>query len=284
MALVSCKEMVTKADREGYAVAAINSNGGNYDIMRACLETAEEVRSPLIVNVYAANARYAGMGYVAHAARYLAEQFAPSIPVALHLDHGQNFEDCVDALRSGFTSIMCDASDKPIEENIAISRKVVEIAHPVGVTVEAEIGQLLAGESDPDNPSIVQLEDVKRFTAEVDVDFLAIAIGNSHGYYKGDPKINMKRLEEVRAMTDIPLVLHGCTGMSESTVKECIAKGMAKINFGTMLRNNYLKYMNEAYETTDHMGHPWRCMQYAKDKLKTDVRWILGLTGSEGKA
>jgi ketose-bisphosphate aldolase len=276
--------MVAKAQREGYAVAAVNSNGGNYDIMRATLEAAEEIRSPIIVNVYAKNARYAGMGYVGHSARYLIDQFAPSIPAAIHLDHGQNFEDCVDALRSGFTSIMCDASDRPLEENIAITRKVIDIARPVGLSVEAEVGQLLSGEPDPDSPLIVQVDDVKRFVAEVDVDMLAVAIGNSHGYYKGEPKINIARLEEVRAVTDVPLVLHGCTGIPEAIVKECIGIGMAKINFGTMLRNNYLKYFNEAYEETDHQGHPWRCMQWAKDKLKDDVRWILSLTGSEGKA
>jgi len=94
----------------------------------------------------------------------------------------------------------------------------------------------------------------------------------------------MKRLKEVCAITDIPLVLHGCTGMAEETVKECISSGMAKINFGTMLRNNYLEYYQDAIENTDHQGHPWRCMQTAKDRLKEDVSWILGLTGSEGKA
>lgn len=101
---------------------------------------------------------------------------------------------------------------------------------------------------------------------------------------KGEPQINIQRLKEVRAITDIPLVLHGCTGMPEATVKECISIGMAKINFGTMLRNNFLTYFDEAYNHTDHQGHPWRCRQYVKDKLKDDVRWILSLTGSEGKA
>jgi fructose/tagatose bisphosphate aldolase len=158
------------------------------------------------------------------------------------------------------------------------------MARAVGVTVEAELGQLLSGEIDPHSPAIVRVEDVRRFTAEVEVDMLAVAIGNSHGYYRGDPIINMERLREVRAVTDVPLVLHGCTGMSEKTVKECIALGMAKVNFGTMLRNNYLKYYDDAYHNTDHQGHPWRCMQYAKDKLKDDVRWILSLTGAEGKA
>jgi len=276
--------MVQEAHENGYAVAAINSNGGNYDIMRACLETAEEVKAPLIINVYAKNARYAGMGYVGHAARYLIEQFAPTVPVAIHLDHGQTFADCVDALRSGFTSIMCDGSALPLDENIALTQKVVEVAGAVGVSVEAEVGQLLRGEADPDSPLIVQIEDVKRFTSEVEVDMLAVAIGNSHGYYKGEPKINQERLKEVRALTDVPLVLHGCTGMPETTVKECIAIGMAKINFGTMLRNNYLKYYHEAYHETEHEGHPWRCMQHAKDKLKCDVRWIMGLTGAEGRA
>jgi len=275
--------MVLDAQAGGYAVAAINSNGGNYDIMRACLETAVECRAPLIINCYVRNARYAGLGFVAHSARYLIEQFAADLPVAIHLDHGQTYEDCIEAIRAGFTSVMIDGSKLPLEENIALTGKVVEAARAVGLTVEAEVGQLLSGETDPNSPAIVQVEDVRRFNAAVEVDMLAVAIGNSHGYYKGDPIINLQRLKEVRAITDIPLVLHGCTGMPESTVKQCIRSGMAKINFGTMLRNNYLKYFDEAYHQTDHQGHPWRCMQHAKDRLKNDVRWILGLTGSEGK-
>lgn len=284
MPLVTSKPLVDEAYTGGYAIAAMNSNGGNYDIMRACLETAAEMRAPFIINVYMKNGRYAGLGYVAQAAKHLIDQFAPDLPVALHLDHGQSFADCVDALRAGFTSIMCDGSGLPLDENIAVTQKVVEIAEAVGVSVEAELGQLLHGEADPNSPLLVQVEDVKEFNAAVKVDMLAVAIGNSHGYYKGDPQINIDRLKEVRAVTDIPLVLHGCTGMSEETVRECISLGMAKINFGTMLRNNYLKYHNEAFAETDHQGHPWRCMQYAKDKLKDDVRWILGLTGAEGKA
>ena len=284
MPLVTTKPLVDKAFANGYAIAAMNSNGGNYDIMRACLETAAERRAPFIINVYAKNGRYAGLGYVAHSAKWLIDQFAPDLPVAIHLDHGQTFADCVDAVRAGFTSIMCDGSDLPLEENIALTQKVVEIAQAVGVSVEAELGQLLHGEADPDSPLLVQVEEVQQFIAAVKVDMLAIAIGNSHGYYKGEPQINLDRLKEVRAVTDLPLVLHGCTGMSESIVKECVSLGMAKINFGTMLRNNYLKYYNQAYTESDHQGHPWRCMQYAKDKLKDDVRWILGLTGSGGKA
>lgn len=284
MPLVTSKPLVDEAYAGGYAIAALNSNGGNYDIMRACLETAAEARAPFIINVYARNARYAGLGYVAHSAKYLLDQLAPDLPVAIHLDHGQTFADCVDAVRAGFTSVMCDGSALPLEENIALTRKVVEIAEAVGVSVEAELGQLLHGEPDPDSPLLVQVQEVQRFTAAVQVDMLAVAIGNSHGYYKGEPQINLERLREVRAVTHLPLVLHGCTGMTEDIVRECISLGMAKINFGTMLRNNYLKYYHEAYTTTDHQGHPWRCMQYAKDRLKDDVRWIFSLTGAEGKA
>lgn len=284
MPLAASSPFVQQAHETGYAIAAINSNGGNYDIMRACLETAEELRAPLIINVYAKNARYQGMSYVGAAARHMIDELAPSIPVAIHLDHGQTFADCVDALRSGFTSIMCDGSELPLDENIALTQKVVEIASAVGVSVEAEVGQLLKGEADLNSPLIATVEDVERFTKEVQVDMLAVAIGNSHGYYKGEPQINMERLKEVRAITDAPLVLHGCTGMPEETVKECIAIGMAKINFGTMLRNNFLTYFEDAYHNLDHQGHPWKCKEYAKDKLKEDVHWILSLTGAEGKA
>lgn len=284
MPLTPSKPMVQEAHENGYAVAAINSNGGNYDIMRACLETAEELKAPLIINVYAKNARYQGMSYVGAAARHMIDELAPSIPVAIHLDHDQTFADCVDALRSGFTSIMCDGSELPLDENIALTQKVVEIASAVGVSVEAEVGQLLKGESDLNSPLIATVEDVERFTKEVEVDLLAVAIGNSHGYYKGEAQINLERLKEVRAITDVPLVLHGCTGMPEETVKECIAIGMAKINFGTMLRNNFLTYLEDAYHNIDHQGHPWKCKEYAKGKLKEDVHWILSLTGAEGKA
>lgn len=284
MPLVSSKEIILDAYKNGYAIAALNSNGGNYDIMRACLETAAETRSPILIQCYVNNGKYAGLGYIAHSVRYLIDQFAPGIPVALHLDHGMTYADCVEAIRAGFTSIMCDGSKLPLEENIALTNKVCEMAHAVNIPVEAELGHLLSGESDPNNPSIVKVDEVKKFVASVPVDYLAVAIGNSHGYYKGDPKINIPRLKECRAVTTIPLVLHGCTGMPEQQVRDCIKNGMAKINFGTMLRTNYLKYYNEAYTTTDHMNHPWRCSKFAKDKLKEDVRGILSLTGSEGKA
>jgi ketose-bisphosphate aldolase len=284
MPLVTSKSIIEAAYKGGYAIAALNSNGGNYDIVRACLETAAERKAPVLIQCYVNNGKYAGLGYIAHSVRYLAEQFAPDIPVALHLDHGMTFADCVEAIRAGFTSVMCDGSKLPLEENIALCNKVVEMAHAVGIPVEAELGHLLSGESDPNNPAIVKVDEVKKFVAAVKIDMLAVAIGNSHGYYKGDPKINIERLKECRAVTSIPLVLHGCTGMPEGQVRECIRNGMAKINFGTMLRTNYLKYYNEAYTNTDHMNHPWRCSLYAKDKLKDDVRGILALTGSEGKA
>jgi len=284
MPLTTSKEMVDKACREGYAVAAMNTNGGNYDIMRAILETAEEMKAPVILNCYTVNAQYQGFEHIAISAKQLIKEFAPTVPVALHLDHGKTFGDVARALRAGFTSVMYDGSSLPVEENVAVTRKVLEAAYACDVPVEAELGQLLQGQSDPDNPAIVQVKDVQAFTAGVRVDMLAIAIGNSHGYYKGAPKINIGRLREVRQITDIPLVLHGCTGMPEAMVKECIALGMAKVNFGTMLRNNYLKYYKDAIENTDHQGHPWRVMQAAKDRLKKDVAWIIGLTGSQGKA
>jgi len=284
MALASCKKMVTDAYANGYAVAQLNANGGTYDLARAMLEAAEELRSPLIVGGYESNCDYAGIDYIGANVRLLIERFAPSVPVAIQLDHGHSFESAAKAMRAGFTSVMFDGSDLPIDENIAVMNKVCEMAHACGLTAEGELGQLLSGEADPDNPNLVDVEDVKRLTAETPVDMLAVAIGNSHGFYKGEPKLNMQRLREVREVTDVPLVLHGTTGLKEEQIKECISLGMAKVNLGTILRTNYVKHYQDLAENFDHKGHPWRVAEQLKDRMKTECAEFLKLVGSDGKA
>jgi len=280
--LIPAKPLVEDALQRGYGVPAINTNGGNYDIVRACLETAQELRSPLILQVYNANAEYYGLDFIAYEIARLARDF--TIPVALHFDHGPSFERAVQAIRAGFTSVMLDKSKEPLEVNIAETRRVVEVARGVGVSVEAEIGHLLSGESDPDNPNLASVEDVQRFTSEVQVDMLAVAIGNSHGFYKGIPKINIERVRQIRQVTDVPLVMHGSTGIPEETMRQVVKLGMAKINYGTLLRTNWIKYCRELMDTMDHMGHPWRVCRAVKDQLKNDVAWIIGVMDSAGKA
>lgn len=276
--------MTADAYRDGYAIAQLNTNGGNYDLARAILEAAEEMRSPIILGVYEKNAEYAGLPYIARSLSALAEERAPSIPVAIHLDHGGSYAACARAIRAGFTSVMYDGSKGPLDANIAESARVAELAHAVGVSMEAELGHLLAGEVDPDNPNVVSVEEVRQFAASVDVDLMAVAIGNSHGFYKGTPKLNMKRLREVRDATDVPLVLHGTTGLADEQIRECIALGMAKVNLGTVLRTNHVEYSRRNIENLDHQGHPWRIARAVKNELKDDCSRFLELVGSAGKA
>ena len=284
MPLVSCKEMISDAYRNGYAIAQLNSNGGTYDLARAILEAAEAMNSPIIVGAYENNCKYPGIDYVGQNLRLLIERFAPRVPVAIHLDHGSSFEIVVQALRAGFTSAMYDGSKDSIDKNVADMARVCEMAHACGMTCEAEIGQHLTGEIDPNNPNIASVEDVKRMVEAVPVDMLAVAIGNSHGFYKGEPKLNIKRLKEIRAVTDTPLVLHGTTGLKEEQVKECVSLGMVKVNLGTHLRTSFVKFYQDIAENFDHMGHPWRIGQQVKERMKAECMEFIKLVGSDGKA
>jgi len=284
MPLVSCKEMVTDAYANGYAVAQLNANGGTYDLARAMLEAAEELRSPLIVGAYESNCEYAGIDYVGANLQVLIERFAPSVPVAIHLDHGHSVESTQRAAEAGFTSVMFDGSQLPLAENIAVMKQVCDMAHERGLTAEGELGHLLDGTPDPDNVNVVRVSDVRAFTAEAPVDMLAVAIGNSHGFYKGEPKLNMERLREVRQATDVPLVLHGTTGLKKEQIRECISLGMAKVNLGTILRTNYIKHYQDLAATFDHQGHPWRIAEQVKNRMKDECAAFLRLVGSNGKA
>jgi fructose-bisphosphate aldolase class II/tagatose 1,6-diphosphate aldolase GatY/KbaY len=284
MPLVSCKDIVDSAYRGGYAIAQLNTNGGDYHLSRAILEAAAECRAPVILGVYEKNAVYAGFDYIARSLAFLAGEVAPEVPVAIHLDHGSSAGVCREALEAGFTSVMYDGSKSPVEENIANSGEACESAHARGATFEAELGQLLGGESDPDNPNLVSVDDVKRLTEAVAVDMLAVAIGNSHGFYKGQPKLNMERLDAVRHSVDVPLVLHGTTGLTDDQVKSCIVLGMAKVNLGTALRTNHIGYYRRMIDELDHQGHPWRVGREVKHLLKQDCVRFLRLVGSSGRA
>ncbi len=284
MALVNCRSMIGEAHRRNYAVAQLNTNGGDYNLTRAILEAAESCRSPVILGVYEANAAYAGLPYIAKSLSILVEEYAPTVPVALHLDHGSGLESCARALRAGFSSVMYDGSKLPLTANIATSTKVSSFARAVDATFEAELGSLLDGKSDPENPNLALVSDVRELTAAVSVDMLAVAIGNSHGFYKGEPRLNTKRLEEIAGATDLPLVLHGTTGLSEGQIHECIALGMAKVNLGTVLRSNCVAHYVDLAGVVEPPGHPWRIGREVKDRLRKECEAFLELLGSSGKA
>lgn len=277
-------DLLRRASREGFAIPAINTQGGNYDIIRACCKAAEELGSPMILAHYVSTGAYSGNDWFVETARWCAGKV--DVPVSVHLDHGDGFPICMEALRLGFTSVMIDGSTLPIEENAAVTNEVIRTARCFGVPVEAEIGELLRLDNGVpmENKNIVDPEDVKRFLSLCQPDTLAIGIGNAHGYYRGKPDIHLDVLAAVRKFTDIPLVLHGCTGMEEGIVRQAIRLGVAKINFGTEIRYKYVQHYQEGLEKLEHQGHSWKLSQYASDALVEDVKKIIELSGSAGKA
>ena len=283
--LTTTNEMLRKAYKGHYAVPAINTQGGCYDIIRAICVAAEKTGSPVILAHYLSTGTYSGHDWFFEAAKWMAEKV--SVPVAIHLDHGDTYEHCIEMLRYGFTSLMYDGSAFLVEENAARTNEVLRAAHAVGVPVEAEIGELarlddagnLTGSSNTAQP-----EDVRRYLSLCQPDSLAIGIGNAHGFYNGPVDLHLEVLKACRNFTDIPFVLHGCTGMAEQQVRQSLEFGVAKINFGTQIRTQYVEYLREGLAQKIDQGHAWRLSQYASDRLVGDVQEIIRLAGSAGKA
>ncbi len=277
-------EQLKKAAKGGYAIPAINTQGGNYDIIMACCKAAEELKSPMILAHYVATGGFSGNDYFVNVAKWCANKV--SVPVSIHLDHGETFPIVMSALNDGFNSVMIDGSTRPIAENAALTQSVVEVAKHFGVPVEAEIGELqrLDNGVTLENKNVADPEQVREFLNLCNPDTLAIGIGNAHGYYKGKPDIKIEVLEAVRQFTDIPLVLHGCTGMDKEIIKRAINTGVAKINFGTEVRYKYVQYYQQGLAEMDHQGHSWKLSQFASNALAEDIKNIIRLSGSEGKA
>ncbi|MBR4538098.1 MAG: class II fructose-bisphosphate aldolase [Clostridia bacterium] len=278
-------DQLRRARREGYAVPAINTQGGNYDIIMAICKAAEELKSPVILAHYVSTGAYSGHDWFYQVAKWCAQKV--SVPVSIHLDHGSDFEICMEALRLGFTSLMIDGSTLPVRENAKLTESVVKVARCFRVPVEAEIGELQrldSGGSALENKNLADPEQVKEFLSLCHPDTLAVGIGNAHGFYKGTPDIHLDILEKVRSFCDLPLVLHGCTGMDENIIRKAVRElGIAKINFGTEIRWKYIEHLREGLNT-DHQGHSWKVSQFACNALTEDVKRIIALSGSEGKA
>ena len=280
--LCTMKELLEQAARRNAAVGAFSAY--TMEAVKGIVQAAEQTQTPVILQIAESRFPYAPFELMGPMMVNAAKK--ASVPVAVHLDHGQHLETVQRALELGFTSVMIDGSTKPIEENAALTQSVVNVAKYFDVPVEAEIGELQRLDNGvvQENKNVADPEQVRRFLELCSPDTLAIGIGNAHGYYKGKPDIKLEVLREVRKFTDIPLVLHGCTGMDESIVKEAIGLGVAKINFGTEIRYKYVQHYEEALRELDHQGHSWKLSQYASNALCEDVKKIIRLSGSEGKA
>src|SRR5215471_3883613 len=283
MKLLNAKQICDQAAAKGFGVPALNNNGGSYDIGRAIIEASEELRSPLIIQCYEPNLEYCGYDYAGTLIKFLAAN--TTIPIAIALDHGKTPQSVFRAVRAGFTHVMIDYADKPLEENVRGTQQIIDLVRPLGVSVEAEIGHIIKSSDDSNQRApTVNVAEAKEFASKVDVDLLAVAVGTTHGIFKEQHGIDFGLIKKLSAAIKSPLVLHGTCGVSLADITKSVKAGMTKINFGEGLRMNYIQYFNECSRTINHEYHAWRIMRAAKDKLKEDIKDIIRAVGSEGKA
>ncbi len=275
--LVNLNEVLKPAQKRGYAVGLFNTTDS--DMLEAAIDAAEEERSPIIVGTAEVLLPYGELSLIAPG--IIAAAKRATVPVVVHFDHGLSFDRCMEALKLGFSSVMYDGSLGKPEENIAATREVVRIAHAMGATVEAEIGHVgnvgVNGEAD----RYTTVEEAVNFADATGIDALAIAIGTAHGAYKTAPKLDLDRLSEIRAALDVPLVLHGGSGLSDDDFRDTIKRGIAKINIFTDLCLAGTRAMAEGFEA----GEDYLTIRNHKmSVIKEEVIKKLRLFGSCGKA
>lgn len=283
MPLVTSKELLLEAQKGGYAIGAFNVE--NMEMVQAVVEAAEELRSPVILQTTPATANYADFDYFYANVKTAAKK--ATVPVVLHLDHGSSFEVAMKAFRAGYTSVMIDGSHGSFEDNINVSKAVVNACHPAGIPVEAELGKVGGKEDDvvaaDDNP-YTDPEEARTFAEQSGVDSLAVAIGTAHGVYKGTPKLDVDRLSEIRSAVSIPLVLHGTSGVPDDTVKECIRRGICKVNYATDLRMAFTRGITQVFKENPHIFDPKIYGGSGREEVKKCVMSRIMVCGSNGKA
>lgn len=283
MSLVSIKELLLDAQKNHYAIGAFNVE--NMEMVMAVLAAAEEKNSPVIMQTTPGTVKYAGFDY--YYANVKAAALRTKIPVVIHLDHGSSFALAMQAYRAGYTSIMIDGSKLPFEENVALTKSVVDACHPSDVPVEGELGKVGGKEDDlengDDNPYTDPAE-AKEFVARTGVDSLAVGIGTAHGVYKGTPHVNVERLSEIRAVVDVPLVLHGTSGVPDDQVIDCVSRGICKVNYATDLRIAFTKGVKEFMKENEEAFDPKKYSALGMEEVKKYVMQKMEVVGSAGKA
>src|SRR6056297_96973 len=288
MPLVTSKEILIDAQKNHYAVGAFNAN--NMEIVQAIIETAEEERAPVIVQASQGAIKYAGLEMIVSMVKTMAEK--ARIPVVLHLDHGTDYYQNILCLRAGFTSLMFDGSKLSFDENVAMTKKVGEMAHVCNVPVEAEIGQI--GKMDSSDEPGVARERIKEFMADPEeaerfvkmtgIDSLAAAVGTIHGCKEQIAQLDIHRIEKIRDLTGVPLVLHGASGASDEEIRKGIAVGISKINIDTRIRMFFTKATREFLAQNADEIDPRKMLAPAKEAAKEVIRGRIRVLGSNNQA
>lgn len=307
---ITTKKLLTKAQEQRFAIGAFNVN--NLEITQGIISAAKELDAPLILQISKGARDYAGIGYLKKLIE--AAEADSQLPIAMHLDHGPTVELCKQSVDEGFTSVMYDGSHEPFEDNVRLTKEVAAYAHNKGVSVEAELGQLIGEQFDSGeggnvakNTAFTDPEQAKEFVKRTDCDLLAIAIGTSHGAYKfkGEPFLDFDRLAKIRKLVSIPLVLHaassvlpeyvemcnkyggnlkGSKGVPEEHIKKAISLGVQKVNIDTDLRLAMTAEMRKYFAENPSVFDPRKYLGAGREAIKQAVIRKIKLLGSDGKA
>ncbi|MDO5392397.1 MAG: class II fructose-bisphosphate aldolase [Eubacteriales bacterium] len=282
MPLVTSKEMLLDAQKGNYAVGAFNAE--NMEMVKAIIQAAEELKAPVMIQTTPSTVKYGTLetffGIVS------AEAAKATVPVCLHLDHGSSFELAMQAIKAGYTSVMIDGSHEDFEGNVAISKKVADVANALNIPVEAELGKVGGKEDDleADADTNTDPQEAKEFVERTGITSLAVAIGTAHGFYAGTPVLDKERVSEIRKVVDVPLVLHGASGLSEEDVRECVERGMCKVNFATELRAAYTDAVKKLLEEKPETYDPKKLGVVGIEAVKEVVKSRMVMCGCDGKA
>lgn len=282
MPFVTTKEILLKAQKEGYAVGAFNVE--NMEMAQAVLWAAEEAKAPVIMQTTSSTLNYADPAMYLGMIKEMAQR--ASVPVALHLDHGNSFNLAMKVLRYGYSSVMFDGSHLSFEENIRQSKQIVEVAHPMGIPVEGELGRVGGKEDDLEaqGGDLTDADMAADFVQKTGIDSLAVAIGTAHGIYSKPPVLNIEQLEKISKKVEVPLVLHGASGLTDGDITKCVRRGIAKINFATELRIAYSQGVKQALAEDSTIIDPKAYGKRGREMVKALVLNRIKICGSVNKS
>ncbi|MEE0421498.1 MAG: class II fructose-bisphosphate aldolase [Lachnospiraceae bacterium] len=282
MPFVTSKQMLQDAQKGCYAVGAFNVE--NMEMVKAVTAAAKELRAPVILQTTPSTVKY-GTLYTFRA-MVKAEAEKTDIPICLHLDHGSSFELAAQAVHTGYTSVMIDGSQETFEENIRLTKQVVDFAGACEIPVEGELGKVGGKEDDLEAEADTNTDpsEAKEFVERTGVDSLAVAIGTAHGLYKSTPKLDIERISLIKEKVSVPLVLHGGTGLGDDVVRECVQRGMCKVNFATELRVAYTNAVKELLASTPELIDPKKLGVAGMEAVKNLVKSKMLICGCDGRA
>jgi len=283
MSLVPISVLLEKAETGNYAVGAFNCN--NMEIVQSIVAAAEAENSPVILQASQGAIKYAGIDYITAIAKVAAEK--SFVPIALHLDHGTSFEQVTQCIRAGFSSVMIDGSKLPLNENMDLTKRVIQMARAVGVSVEAELGKIGGTEDDitvsEKEALFTDPDEAALFVRETGVDALAVAIGTAHGRYKGVPKLALDLLKTIKEKVKIPIVLHGSSGVPDEAIKAAIALGVRKVNIDTNIREAFCQAVRDKLASDPTEIDPRQMLTPAREAATEIIREKIRVFGSSNK-